>query len=80
MWNQIKADILQRPVRRLANSEDAPMGAALVAGAAAGLWSDAGAKADEWVKLGPIVKPTRKLAKWATQRRGRYEMLLERLR
>jgi xylulokinase len=80
LWNQIKADILQRPVRRLANSDGAPLGAALVAGAAGGLWKDPGAKADEWVKLGPTIKPTRKLAKWATQRQERYEELLERLR
>jgi hypothetical protein len=52
----------------------------LVAGAAAGLWNDPGKKADEWVKLGPTVKPTRELAKWTTRRRERYEALLEQLR
>jgi len=80
LWNQIKADILQRPVRRLANADGAPMGAALVAGAAAGLWKDPGAKADQWVKLGSTIKPSRKLAKWANQRRERHESLLEQLR
>ncbi|MGD0137854.1 MAG: FGGY family carbohydrate kinase [Tepidisphaeraceae bacterium] len=80
LWNQIKADVLQMPVRRLAASEGAPAGAALVAGAAAGLWNDPGKKADEWVKLGPTVKPTRELAKWTTRRRERYEALLEQLR
>jgi xylulokinase len=80
LWNQIKADVLQMPVRRLARSEGAPMGAALAAGAAAGLWSDPGKKAEEWVKLGPVVKPTRRLAKWTTRRREQYEALLEKLR
>lgn len=79
LWNQIKADVLQMPVRRLARSEGAPMGAALVAGAAAGLWNP-GEKVDQWVELGQKVKPTRKLAKWISTRRARYEALLEKLR
>jgi sugar (pentulose or hexulose) kinase len=79
LWNQIKSDVLQMPVRRLVRSEGAPMGAALVAGVAGGLWKSPSEKVGQWVKLGPLMKPTRKLAKWATGRRERYEALLEQM-
>jgi len=80
LWNQIKADVLQRPVRRLSGSDGAPMGAALIAGVAAGLWGDPAARANEWIKPGPVVKPNRSAAKWSKKRLEQYESLLERMR
>jgi len=55
-WNQIKADILGVPYRRLQRTEFGAWGAALVAGKAVGLFDDLAAKAEETAHLqgGPI--------------------------
>ena len=47
IWNQIKADVLGVPYQRLARSEFGTWGSALIAGRAAGLFDDLGAKALE---------------------------------
>jgi xylulokinase len=47
VWNQIKADVLGVPYRRLPRSEFGTWGSALVAGKAAGLFDDLAAKAAE---------------------------------
>jgi xylulokinase len=46
-WNQIKADVLNVPYRRLNRSEFGTWGSALVAGKAVGLFDDLAAKAEE---------------------------------
>jgi xylulokinase len=40
LWNQIKADVLGRPVRRVLSKEGCALGAAMLAGVAAGIFSD----------------------------------------
>jgi len=40
LWNQIKADVLGRPVRRVLSKEGCALGAAMLAGTAAGFFSD----------------------------------------
>jgi len=46
-WNQIKADVLNVPYRRLSRSEFGTWGSALVAGKAVGLFDDLASKAQE---------------------------------
>ncbi len=38
LWNQIKADVLNRPLQRVADAETTLLGAALLGGIAAGVW------------------------------------------
>jgi len=40
LWNQIKADVLDRPVRRVLSKEGCALGAAMLAGVAAGFFVD----------------------------------------
>jgi xylulokinase len=40
LWSQIKADITQRPVHTMQNEEAACLGAAMLAGVAAGIYPD----------------------------------------
>ena len=47
LWNQMKANVLGLPFRRLAHSELGTWGAALVAGKTAGIYTDLAAAADE---------------------------------
>ena len=57
-WNQIKADVLGVSYRRLRRSEFGTWGSALVAGKAAGLFSDLAAKAEETTRFaGDPIQP-----------------------
>ncbi len=68
LWNRIKAETLDRPIARVRRSEKAPMGAAILAGAGAGLFRDVRETAERWARCGKAVRPDR-LA--VAQRRGR---------
>lgn len=49
-WTQIMADVFNKPVKRVIGEEQACLGAALTAGAAAGFWSSLPEAADEVVR------------------------------
>jgi xylulokinase len=58
MWNQIKADVLNVPYRRLSRAEFGTWGCALVAGKAAGLFDDLAAKAEQTTQaVGEAIQP-----------------------
>lgn len=79
LWNQVKADVLQTPVRRIASSEGAPTGAALLAGYGVGLIASLPEAAQQWVACGQATTPRRALAPHYARRRAAYEELLEHL-
>ena len=56
-WNQIHADILNRPIRPVLNPDAALVGAAMCAAVALGEVPDFQAAAEAFVKLGPPVYP-----------------------
>jgi len=64
LWNQIKADVLGKPVITVANEEAACLGAAILAGTALGLYPSAAAAAENLVSVqkrwepDPAQKPT----------------------
>jgi xylulokinase len=76
-WNRLKADALQMPVRRIARSEGAPLGAALVAGHGVGVFADLPEAARRWIALGEKTQPKKALAGHYQRRLVRYEKLLE---
>ncbi len=76
VWNQIKADALQTPVRRVSRPEGAPLGAALLAGFGVGLFQSLPAAAKRWISLGEAVRPDRALAAHYQHRQSEYERLL----
>jgi len=79
VWNRIKADALQTPVRRIARDEGAPLGAALVAGCGVGVFRSLPAVATRWVQTGERLRPRSSLAKHYAHRLARYKALLARL-
>lgn len=79
IWNRIKADALQLPVRRIVNSYGAPMGAAMVAGHGVGVLSSLPNAVNAWVKLGETTRPVRRMAAHYEYRRRCYESLLSNL-
>jgi xylulokinase len=76
VWNRIKADTLQMPVRPVINGQGAPAGAAIVAGWGAGVFKSPDAAARQWVETVAAVKPSRNAAGIAARRLDRYRMLL----
>jgi xylulokinase len=77
LWNQIKADAMRVPVRRIARSEGAPLGAALVAGYGVGVFRNLPAAASRWITLGEKMPPRRSLAAYYERRADRYQALLK---
>ncbi len=77
VWNTIKADALQTPVRRVTRSEGAPLGAALLAGFGVGLYRSLPAAAKRWIALADTVRPTRAMAAHYAARQAHYEALLQ---
>lgn len=57
LWNQIRADIYQRPVSVLAAREGGILGAAMLAGTAAGWYRSPAEAADQLTALGPTWQP-----------------------
>jgi xylulokinase len=79
VWNRIKADTLQLPVRAVVASQGAPAGAAIVAGWGVGMFPSPEAAVRQWVETGPTVKPARSQAPRAARRLDRYRTLLRSL-
>ena len=78
MWNQLKADVLGRPVAAVADSEAGCLGAAALA-AAADLGAQPGAVAAAWARPGRVFEPDAGRTAIYDQRfasyRGLYPML-----
>jgi xylulokinase len=57
IWNQIHADILNRPVRTVKNPDAALVGGAMCAAVALGVYPDFRAASEAFVELGPAIAP-----------------------
>lgn len=79
LWNRIKADVLGVRVVKVARSEGAPVGAALVAGLGVGCFRDLDEAAGRWIETGDATVPDRRKAGYYARRLERYERLLNRL-
>jgi xylulokinase len=71
VWNQIKADVLGLPYARLAESDRAALGCAILAGHGAGIYSDMAATARSFALPGAAVAPR---AEWHAYYRGYVEV------
>jgi xylulokinase len=79
-WLQIRADILGRPVRTLKVREAACLGAAILAGTAAGVYSSVDEGITRTVRLGQTYEPGMGSASRYTERFGIYRKLFPALR
>lgn len=57
LWSQIKADIYERPVRKIEASEGGVVGSAILAGVGAGVFADAEAGVARWVRTDRVFEP-----------------------
>jgi xylulokinase len=77
LWNQMKANVLRTPVRRVAHASGAPCGAAMVAGWGTGVLLDLPTAARQWITLS---KPQRPMKSADTDARlAVYRRLLQQL-
>ncbi len=76
LWNALKADALQIPLRRVARAEGAPLGAAMLAGWGVGVLAGLPQAARQWVALGETTRPRKHLADFCARRVDRYAALL----
>lgn len=79
IWNGIKADVLGLPFIPLIRQGDAPMGSALLAGFAAGLFTEIQKAADEWISTENPVEPDPEKYGFYKQRLERYKSLINHL-
>ena len=79
LWNQLKADAMQTPMRRVSHGKGAPLGVAMLAGYGVGLLKSLPDAAKQWVTLGEATSPQRSLASLYTKRLSRYAAFLEHL-
>jgi xylulokinase len=79
LWNRLKADILELPVRRITGSHGAPAGAALLAGFGVGEFRSLDRAAAAWLRLEPPLRPRRGVQSFYSQRLRQYAALLQAL-
>lgn len=79
IWNAIKADVLQLPVRPVEQNQGAAAGAAIIAGWGMGVFPSPEAAARRWVSPGLPVRPHRTAAAVVNRRLARYQSLLHSL-
>lgn len=79
LWNAIKADALGIPLRRVARTEGAPLGAAMLAGWGVGVLPSLPHAAKQWIPLGETTRPRKPHAACYARRLRRYECLLRSL-
>ena len=60
LWKQIEADVTNRPVIITEQTDAATLGACILAGAGAGLYSGIAEAAEEMVKLASVIEPDTK--------------------
>lgn len=76
LWNEIKATTLQLPVQQVVGSKGAPMGAAMVAAYAVGLFESYEGAAGEWLKFGDRHEPNGELILHYRRKQKLYELAL----
>jgi xylulokinase len=80
LWLQILASALEIPLQRIAVDEGAAFGAAILGGAAAGLWGDVREGVAATVKTGETVEPVPSWIEVYGEQRERYRALYPALR
>jgi xylulokinase len=77
IWNQIKADVLGVSVVQIEASEGAPMGLALLAGYAVGIFKDLNDAAQQWAKTGRKTTPDPQKNEFYRERLDRYRSFIQ---
>lgn len=79
VWNTIKSDALGINVVQVSRPEGAPLGAALLAGYGAGLFTNLEKTAKRWIQTGKLTRPNRQRADHYAKRSQMYQSLMNSL-
>lgn len=77
IWSLIKANVCNLPVKRIIGSRGAPLGAAMVAAVAVGLFADFADACAAWVRQEDAAVPNADLVAHYAARAQKYESLLK---
>jgi xylulokinase len=80
IWRQIQADVFGRPLRQSVQSEQAGLGAALLAGVGVGVFSDLAEASAAVVQYGPVTEPSALSQRFYDERYKLFSQLYPRLR
>jgi xylulokinase len=80
VWRQIQADVFGRPLRQSVQSEQAGLGAALLAGVGVGVFSDLAEASAAVVQYGPVTEPSALSQRFYDERYNLFSQLYPRLR
>ena len=75
-WNSIKSCVLQAPVVRIQQNQGAPLGGAMIAAVASGLYNSFPEVASEWISPGEGIQCDRSRFTYFEKRLKAYEQLL----
>jgi xylulokinase len=76
VWKQMKSGVLQIPVTSITNSQGAPLGSAIIAGCAVGIFDNPVSAAEKWISTEESVECPVENYKYFTLRTKKYEKLL----
>lgn len=79
IWKEIKSAVLQTPLTAIEQSYGAPMGSAIIAGCASGVFTDTKEATDSWITLKDSVQADPDLYPHYRQRVTRYKKLIDNL-
>ena len=74
-WMQLKADVMNRPIHAMQQSEATCLGAAMLAGIGSGVYSSEGEAVSNCVRLGKTYVPNKKNAREYTRKMHLYQQL-----
>ncbi len=80
LWLEIIASALELPLQRVAVDEGAALGAAILGGVAAGLWSDVSEGVAATLVMGETIEPVSRWVEIYSEQRERYRALYPALR
>jgi len=80
LWLQIKADVIQRPVRRVLVEESACLGAAMLGAVAVGVYGSLDEATAQMVRVGATFEPNVQKQPVYEERYGEYLELYDRLK
>ena len=76
VWKQMKSGVLQIPVTSISNNQGAPLGSAIIAGCAAGVFDNPAVAVEAWIETGDSVICPEKFRNYFSSRTNEYKRLL----
>ena len=77
VWKQMKSGVLQIPVTSISKNQGAPLGSAIIAGCAAGVFDNPAVAVEAWIETGDTVVCPEEFLNYFSSRTNEYKRLLK---